>query len=53
MKITGMNSADLISSLYEATTTGKDKDDDSIGSLLSANMSANNAALSGLSAKSS
>lgn len=53
MKVTGMNSADLVSSLYDFTTNGgKNKDSHSIESLLSANITANNPAMARLAGKS-
>lgn len=53
MKVTGINSADLVSSLYDFTTNGgKKKDSNSIESLLSANITANNPAMARLAGKS-
>ena len=53
MKVTGMNSADLVSSLYDFTANGgKNKDSNSIESLLSANITANNPAMARLAGKS-
>ncbi len=53
MKVTGMNSADLVSSLYDFTTNGgKNKDSNSIEGLLSANITANNPAMARLANKS-
>lgn len=53
MKVTGMNSADLVSSLYDFTANGgKNKDSNSIEGLLSANMTANNPAMARLAGKS-
>lgn len=53
MKVTGMNSADLVGALYDNTTQagGKKKDSNSIENLLSSNMSANNPALARLARK--
>ena len=53
MKVTGMNSADLVSALYDSTTQGsnKKKDSNSIENLLTSNMSANNPAMAKLAAK--
>ena len=53
MKVTGMNSADLVSALYDSTTqsSGKKKDSNSIENLLTSNMSANNPAMAKLSHK--
>jgi len=53
MKVTGMNSADMVSALYDYTTQGsKKKDSNSIESLLTANMAANNPAMARLAHKS-
>lgn len=53
MKVTGMNSADLVSSLYDFTKSGaKNKDSNSIEGLLTANMTANNPAMARLAHKS-
>ena len=53
MKVTGMNSADLVSALYDSTTQGsnKKKDSNSIENLLTSNMSANNPAMAKLARK--
>ena len=53
MKVTGMNSADLVSALYDNTTNSRDKnkDSNSIENLLSSNMSANNPAMAKLTRK--
>lgn len=53
MKVTGMNSADLVSALYDNTTNSRDKnkDSNSIENLLSSNMSANNPAMAKLARK--
>lgn len=52
MKVTGINSAELVGALYEQTAqTSKKKDGNSIENLLSANMSANNSALTRLANK--
>lgn len=53
MKVTGMNSADLVSALYDSTTqgSGKKKDSNSIENLLTSNMSANNPAMAKLARK--
>ena len=53
MKVTGMNSADLVSALYDNTTqnSGKKKDSNSIENLLTSNMSANNPAMAKLARK--
>lgn len=53
MKVTGMNSADLVSALYDNTTNsrGKNKDSNSIENLLTNNMSANNPAMAKLARK--
>lgn len=53
MKVTGMNSADLVSALYDNTSQGssKKKDSNSIEHLLTSNMSANNPAMAGLARK--
>lgn len=53
MKVTGINSADLVGALYDNTTQagGKKKDSNSIENLLSSNMSANNPALAKLARK--
>lgn len=53
MKVTGMNSADMVGALYDHTTQGnKKKDSNSIENLLSANMAANNPAMARLAHKS-
>lgn len=53
MKVTGMNSADLVSSLYDFTTNGgKHKDSNSIEGLLSASITANNPAMARLAGRS-
>lgn len=53
MKVTGMNSADMVGALYDHTTQGnKKKDSNSIENLLSANMAANNPAMARLAYKS-
>lgn len=52
MKVTGMNSADLVSSLYDFTSGNKKKGDGSIEGLLSANITANNSAMARLANKS-
>lgn len=51
MKVTGMNSADLVSALYENTTQSSKKDSNSIENLLTSNMSANNPAMAKLARK--
>ena len=53
MKVTGMNSADLVGALYDNTTQGnsKKKDSNSIENLLTSNMSANNPAMAKLARK--
>ena len=53
MKVTGMNSADLVSALYDSTTqgSGKKKDSNSIENLLSSNMTSNNPAMAKLARK--
>lgn len=52
MKVTGINSADLVSSLYDYTSESKkSEDDNSIASLLSSGMSAGNSALAALARK--
>ena len=53
MKVTGMNSADLVSALYDNTTqsSGKKKDSNSIENLLTSNMTANNPAMAQLARK--
>lgn len=53
MKVTGINSADLVGALYDNTAqaSGKKKDSNSIENLLSSNMSANNPALAKLARK--
>lgn len=53
MKVTGMNSADLVSALYDSTTQGsnKKKGSNSIENLLTSNMSANNPAMAKLARK--
>lgn len=53
MKVTGMNSADMVSALYDSTTQGssKKKDSNSIENLLSSSMSANNPAMAKLARK--
>ena len=52
MKVTGMNSADLVSALYDNTSQGsKKKDSNSIENLLTSNMSANNPAMARLAHK--
>lgn len=53
MKVTGINSAELVGALYDNTTQagGKKKDSNSIENLLSSNMSANNPALARLARK--
>ena len=53
MKVTGMNSADMVSALYDNTTQGnsKKKDSNSIENLLTSNMSANNPAMAKLARK--
>ncbi len=54
MKVSGINSANLASALYEYTSTDNktDQDSGSIENLLSSNMAANNKALTALSGKS-
>lgn len=54
MKVSGINSAGMASALYEYTSTDNKTGNDSgsLENLLSANMSANNSALTALSAKS-
>lgn len=54
MKVTGMNSADMVSALYDNIAQGssKKKDSNSIENLLTSNMSANNPAMAGLARKS-
>lgn len=53
MKVTGMNSADLVSALYDSTTQSgnQKKDSNSIENLLSSNMAANNPAMAKLARK--
>ena len=53
MKVTGMNSADMVSALYDSTTQGSSKKEDSnsIENLLSSSMSANNPAMAKLARK--
>ena len=52
MKVTGMNSADLVGALYDSTQgSNKKKDSNSIENLLSSNMSANNPAMAKLARK--
>ena len=53
MKITGINSADLVGALYDNTTqsSSKKKDSNSIENLLTSNMSANNPAMAKLARK--
>lgn len=53
MKVTGMNSADLVSALYDNTSQGssKKKDSNSIENLLTSNMTANNSAMARLASK--
>lgn len=53
MKVTGMNSADMVSALYDFTSadSNKDKDSNSIENLLTSNMSANNPAMAKLAHK--
>lgn len=52
MKVTGMNSADLVGALYDSTQgSNKKKDSNSIENLLSSNMSANNPAMAKLAHK--
>ena len=53
MKVTGINSADLVSALYDNTTNSRDKnkDSNSIENLLSSNMSANNPVMAKLARK--
>ena len=54
MKVTGMNSADMVSALYDNLAQGssKKKDSNSIENLLTSNMSANNPAMARLARKS-
>lgn len=53
MKVTGMNSADLVGALYDSTTqsSNKKKDSNSIENLLSSNMTSNNPAMAKLARK--
>lgn len=53
MKVTGINSADLVGALYDNTTqsSSKKKDSNSIENLLTSNMSANNPAMAKLARK--
>jgi hypothetical protein len=52
MKVTGLNSAELVSSLYEYTSSStKDEDSNSIENLLTSNMTANNSAMAKLAHK--
>lgn len=53
MKVTGINSAELVGALYDNTTNsrGKNKDSNSIENLLTNNMSANNPAMAKLARK--
>ena len=53
MKVTGMNSADMVSALYDNTSQGssKKKDSNSIENLLTSNMTANNPAMARLASK--
>lgn len=53
MKVTGMSSADMVSSLYDFTSKGSNKngDSNSIENLLTANMAANNPAMAKLAHK--
>ncbi|MDD7176707.1 MAG: hypothetical protein SPG09_07270 [Lachnospiraceae bacterium] len=53
MKVTGINSADLVSALYDHTTQGssKKKDSNSIENLLTSNMTSNNPAMARLARK--
>jgi hypothetical protein len=52
MKVTGLNSAQLVSSLYEYTSSStKDEDSNSIENLLTSNMTANNPAMAKLAHK--
>ena len=53
MKVTGMNSAQLVGKLYDSTNAGNQKVDDenSLASLLTNNMTANNPAMAKLAAK--
>ena len=53
MKVTGINSADMVSALYDNISqgSGKKKDSNSIENLLTSNMSANNPAMAKLARK--
>lgn len=53
MKVTGMSSADMVSALYDFTSKGSNKNEDSnsIENLLTANMAANNPAMAKLAHK--